>query len=64
MQLAITRFRREADAAAHLRSPHTVALYDFGVTEDETFYFVMELLEGMDLETMVRQRGPRPRERG
>jgi hypothetical protein len=33
---AIARFRREADAAAHLRSAHTVDLYDFGVTEDET----------------------------
>ena len=62
-QLAITRFRHEADAAAHLRSPHTVALYDFGVTEDETLYFVMELLEGMDLETLVRQQGPVPANR-
>jgi len=62
-QLAITRFRREADAAAHLRSPHTVELYDFGVTEDETLYFVMELLEGMDLETLVRQQGPVPANR-
>lgn len=59
-QLAITRFRREADAAAHLRSPHTVALYDFGVTDDETLYFVMELLDGMDLESLVRQQGPVP----
>ena len=62
-QLAVTRFRREADAAAHLRSPHTVALYDFGQTEDETLYFVMELLEGMDLETLVRQQGPVPANR-
>lgn len=56
-QLAVTRFRREAEAAANLRSPHTVELYDFGVTEDQTLYFVMELLEGMDLETMVRECG-------
>jgi serine/threonine-protein kinase len=62
-QLAITRFRREADAAAHLRSPHTVALYDFGVTEDQTLYFVMELLDGMDLETLVREQGPVPANR-
>ncbi len=59
-ELAIKRFRREAEVAASLRSPHTVELYDFGVTRDRTFYFVMELLEGMDLESLVRQKGPVP----
>ena len=59
-QLAVKRFRREAEAAANLRSPHTVELYDFGVTEDRTLYFVMELLDGMDLETLVRAHGPVP----
>jgi serine/threonine-protein kinase len=59
-QLAIKRFRREAEAAANLRSPHTVELYDFGVTDDQTFYFVMELLVGMNLEVLVRQKGPVP----
>jgi len=57
---AIARFRREAEAAAHLRSSHTVDLYDFGVTEDQTLYLVMELLEGMDLESLVRQHGQLP----
>jgi len=57
---AVARFRREAEAAARLRSPHTVDLYDFGVTEDQTFYLVMEFLEGMDLESLVRQHGPMP----
>jgi serine/threonine-protein kinase len=61
--LAITRFRREAEAAANLRSPHTVELYDFGVTEDGTLYFVMELLQGMDLETLVQHEGPLPGKR-
>jgi hypothetical protein len=56
--LAIKRFRREAEAAANLRSPHTVELYDFGVTEDHTFYFAMELLDGMNLETLVQRKGP------
>jgi serine/threonine protein kinase len=59
-RLAITRFRREAEAAGNLRSPHTVELYDFGVTEDGTLYLVMEFLDGMDLETLVRQTGPLP----
>jgi len=56
--LALKRFRREAEVAASLRSPHTVELYDFGVTEDQTFFFVMELLDGLDLETLVRRHGP------
>ena len=59
-QLAVTRFRREAETAASLRSPHTVELYDFGVTDDQTLYFVMELLEGLNLESLVRQHGPVP----
>lgn len=59
-QLAVKRFRREAEAAANLRSPHTVELYDFGVTEDETLYFVMELLDGMDLQSLVHEHGPVP----
>jgi serine/threonine-protein kinase len=59
-QLAIKRFRREAEVAANLRSPHTVALYDFGRTDDGSLYFVMELLTGMDLEKLVRTHGPLP----
>jgi hypothetical protein len=61
--LAVARFRREAEAAAKLRSPHTVELYDFGETEDGTLYFVMELLDGMDLETLVHKEGPLPQKR-
>ncbi len=57
---AIARFKREAEAAAALRSPHTVDIYDFGVTADRTFYLVMELLTGMDLDTLVRRFGPMP----
>ena len=59
-QRAVARFRREAETAASLRSPHTVELYDFGVTDDQTLYFVMELLEGLDLESLIRQHGPLP----
>ncbi|HET9251506.1 MAG TPA: serine/threonine-protein kinase [Candidatus Eisenbacteria bacterium] len=57
-QLVIQRFRREAQAAALLRSPHTISLYDFGMTDEGTFYYVMELLEGFDLETLVKRFGP------
>ena len=59
-ELAMRRFAREAEAAANLRSPHTVEVYDFGVTDDQTMYFVMEMLEGLDLETLVGQHGALP----
>lgn len=57
------RFEREAQATAALQSPHTVELYDFGVTADGTFFYVMELLDGVNLETLVRRFGPLPVER-
>jgi serine/threonine-protein kinase len=57
------RFEREAQAIAQLRSPHTVNLFDFGIADDGTFYYVMELLEGLDAERLVRGFGPLPAER-
>jgi serine/threonine-protein kinase len=54
------RFEREAQAMASLRSPHTVNLYDFGVADDGGFYYVMELLDGVDTEALVRRFGPVP----
>jgi serine/threonine-protein kinase len=57
-RVLVERFRREAEAAASLRSPHTISLYDFGVAHDGTFFFVMELLDGLDLESLVQKFGP------
>ena len=57
---AAGRFEREAQAIASLRSPHTVNLFDFGIADDGTFYYVMELLEGLDAERMVNRFGPMP----
>ena len=59
----LKRFEREAQATAKLRSPHTVEIYDFGTLDDGTFYYVMEILEGIDLETLVERYGPVPPER-
>lgn len=60
---ALTRFEQEAQATALLQSHHTVDLYDFGVSDDGTFYYVMELLDGIDLESVVSRFGPLPVER-
>jgi hypothetical protein len=57
-EIMVQRFRREARAAAALHSPHTIQLYDFGVSRDGTFYYVMELLDGLDLQRLVSQYGP------
>jgi eukaryotic-like serine/threonine-protein kinase len=60
---ALERFAREAEATAELQSPHTVNLYDFGVSGDGRLYYVMELLDGVDLQTLVEQFGPMEQER-
>jgi serine/threonine-protein kinase len=60
---AVDRFEREAQVIASLQSPHTVALYDFGVTDDGSLFYVMELLEGVNLEVLVKKFGPLPPER-
>jgi serine/threonine-protein kinase len=59
----LRRFEREAQVIASLRSPHTVELFDFGVATDGTLYYVMELLDGLDADTLVRRFGPLPAER-
>jgi eukaryotic-like serine/threonine-protein kinase len=59
----LRRFEREAQATASLSSPHTIRIFDFGVTADRTFYYVMELLSGRDLDSLVREFGPVPADR-
>lgn len=54
---ALERFEREAQATALLTSPHTVHIYDFGVTQAGSPYYAMELLEGRDLQSLVTEVG-------
>jgi serine/threonine-protein kinase len=52
------RFEHEVQATAALCSPHTVDIYDYGLAQGGTFYYVMELLDGIDMETLVERFGP------
>jgi eukaryotic-like serine/threonine-protein kinase len=54
------RFKREAQAAARLKHPNVVAIYDFGVSADGVIYLVMELVEGPNLRTIIKDTGPMP----
>lgn len=60
---AMQRFEREARVTAGLRSPHTIELYDFGATAEGSIYYVMELLDGLNLDVAVRKFGPMPSRR-
>ncbi|HSS44303.1 MAG TPA: serine/threonine-protein kinase [Thermoanaerobaculia bacterium] len=57
---SLRRFEREAQMTARLTNPHTVSVYDFGRTPEGAFYYVMEYLDGVDLEHLVREEGPLP----
>jgi eukaryotic-like serine/threonine-protein kinase len=56
-ELLARRFEREAHETAALGSTHTVAVYDFGVTEQGDFFYAMELLDGLSLERLVQEFG-------
>jgi eukaryotic-like serine/threonine-protein kinase len=56
----LRRFEREVQATASLQSPHTISVYDFGTTDQNSFYYVMELLDGLDLKSLVERFGPLP----
>ncbi|HEX6615430.1 MAG TPA: serine/threonine-protein kinase [Gemmatimonadales bacterium] len=55
---AFRRFEREAQTASQLRIPHSVQIYDFGVSDDGVHYIAMEYLCGIDLDRLVTRHGP------
>src|SRR4051812_48312510 len=52
---AAARFQREATAAARIKSPHVVQIFDHGMSADFGPYIVMELLEGSTLSGFVQR---------
>jgi eukaryotic-like serine/threonine-protein kinase len=54
---AVDRFRREAQAAARIRHPNVVSVYDFGVSREGLVYLVMELAEGISLRQLIERDG-------
>lgn len=60
---AAARFEREVRLSATLTHPNTITIYDFGRTEQDTFYYAMEYLDGLSLEELVFRFGPVPAER-
>lgn len=56
----LARFEREVKATARLSHWNTIEIYDYGQAADGTFYYVMELLDGLNLDEMVERYGPLP----
>jgi tRNA A-37 threonylcarbamoyl transferase component Bud32 len=57
---ALQRFEQEVQLSSGLTHPNTITIYDYGRTPDDTFYYAMEYLAGMDLQDLVERYGPLP----
>ncbi len=57
---ALARFEREVQLTSKLNHPNTIAIYDYGRTPENIFYYAMEYLDGTDLEDLIATFGPLP----
>lgn len=61
--VSIARFEREVKITCQLNHPNTIAIYDYGRTPEDVFYYAMEFIDGIDLQTLVIDYGPQCQER-
>ncbi|UCD22955.1 MAG: protein kinase [Gemmatimonadota bacterium] len=60
---ALSRFEQEVQLTSQLTHSNTIAIYDYGRTPDDVFYYAMEYLDGVSLQDMVDRTGPMPADR-
>ena len=59
----LARFEREVRMTAQLSHWNTIEIFDYGRTDDGTFFYVMEYLPGFSLQDLLDRYGPLPAER-
>lgn len=57
------RFQREAQAASSMSHPNIVTVYDFGISQNNTPFLVMDYIEGQNVKEVLRKHGRLPVDR-